>query len=316
MSTMARTVADQFWSHDIRARAAEMLGSGSCRYCVTPCAYLLRVRRRQSRSPGTTHLSPDSPAPHGGTPEEPAMPESVAVTPPHRRAWWGDRGVRTKILTAVGAAAVVAAAVGVLGISALGTSAAPARTCTTGNIAASRPSRTCERAHDIRIAARNAVLTPATPTAEAARTPPSRSAQEFHAAADTYASRTPRREADTRRLRGRVLRPVRAASPDRARPARPAQGLRRLVGRQPGRRGPARDGRRTTLSKVLDDGGRGRRRGRRGRRRRLRAAHGRGRDVLLVGIAVGAADRIRRRPRHRPRRRAVQNVTEALAAAT
>ena len=35
---------------------------------------------------------------------------------PRRRAWWGDRGVRTKTLTAVGAAAVVAAGVGVLGI--------------------------------------------------------------------------------------------------------------------------------------------------------------------------------------------------------
>src|SRR3954454_8968707 len=40
-----------------------------------------------------------------------------------KRAWWGDRGVSTKIFTAVGAAGVVAATVGVLGISALGTPA-------------------------------------------------------------------------------------------------------------------------------------------------------------------------------------------------
>ena len=37
-----------------------------------------------------------------------------------QRAWWGDRGVSTKILTAVATAGIVAATVGVMGISALG----------------------------------------------------------------------------------------------------------------------------------------------------------------------------------------------------
>jgi methyl-accepting chemotaxis protein len=40
-----------------------------------------------------------------------------------QRAWWADRGVSTKILTAVGAAGVVATAVGVSGIVALGSAA-------------------------------------------------------------------------------------------------------------------------------------------------------------------------------------------------
>ena len=40
-----------------------------------------------------------------------------------KRALWGDRGVKVKVLTAVGAASAVAATVGVLGLSALGTSA-------------------------------------------------------------------------------------------------------------------------------------------------------------------------------------------------
>ncbi len=38
-------------------------------------------------------------------------------------SWWGDRGVRTKTLAAVGITAAVAVAVGVEGIVALGVSA-------------------------------------------------------------------------------------------------------------------------------------------------------------------------------------------------
>ncbi|MGY1762975.1 MULTISPECIES: methyl-accepting chemotaxis protein [unclassified Geodermatophilus] len=38
-------------------------------------------------------------------------------------AWWGDRGLSTKILSAVGTASLVAAGVGVMGLAALGTSA-------------------------------------------------------------------------------------------------------------------------------------------------------------------------------------------------
>ena len=50
--------------------------------------------------------------------------DTTASSPDRQRALWGDRGVRTKILTAVGVAGVVAAGVGVTGLAALGDSAA------------------------------------------------------------------------------------------------------------------------------------------------------------------------------------------------
>ena len=56
-------------------------------------------------------------------------------TPRPKAAWWGDRGVRTKILAAVGAASVVAAGVGVMGLSALGASAETSNTLYASNIA-------------------------------------------------------------------------------------------------------------------------------------------------------------------------------------
>ncbi|MGY1594999.1 methyl-accepting chemotaxis protein [Geodermatophilus sp. SYSU D00708] len=43
--------------------------------------------------------------------------------PSSRRAWWGDLGVRTKVLAAVAVAAVAALVVGVLGLNSLGSSA-------------------------------------------------------------------------------------------------------------------------------------------------------------------------------------------------
>jgi methyl-accepting chemotaxis protein len=49
-------------------------------------------------------------------------------------AWWGDRGVRTKIIAAVGVASVVAAGVGIMGLSALGASAATSQDMYSGNI--------------------------------------------------------------------------------------------------------------------------------------------------------------------------------------
>ena len=53
-----------------------------------------------------------------------ASPAEAPSAPATSTAWWGDRGVSVKILTAVTAAGVVATTVGVMGISALGTSAA------------------------------------------------------------------------------------------------------------------------------------------------------------------------------------------------
>jgi methyl-accepting chemotaxis protein len=122
------------------------------------------------------------------------MSESVPSSrPTPRRAWWGDRGVRTKTLTAVGAAALVAAGVGVLGISALGTSAATSQDLYAGNIAGLSAVADMQNAlDDIRIAARNAVLTPAdADSTKITDTTIPELAQEFHAAAEAYAKSNP-----------------------------------------------------------------------------------------------------------------------------
>ena len=55
----------------------------------------------------------------------PTTPGSAPVESGARRAtWWGDRGVRTKVLVAVAIAALVAVAIGVLGLFSLGAAAA------------------------------------------------------------------------------------------------------------------------------------------------------------------------------------------------
>src|SRR4051812_13936678 len=123
-----------------------------------------------------------------------AMSESAPSTSsPRKRAWWGDRGVRTKTLTAIGAAAVVAAGVGVLGISALGKSAATSQDLYAGNIAGLSAVADMQNAlDDMRIAARNAVLTPAdADSATISTTTIAELAQKFHAAADAYATSNP-----------------------------------------------------------------------------------------------------------------------------
>ncbi|WP_138757100.1 methyl-accepting chemotaxis protein [Modestobacter altitudinis] len=62
-------------------------------------------------------------------------PQHTADPAPAPRALWGDRGVRTKILAAVGVAGVVAAGVGVMGLSALGSSAQTSQALYESNIA-------------------------------------------------------------------------------------------------------------------------------------------------------------------------------------
>ena len=57
-------------------------------------------------------------------PPTPGFPSSPAAARGRSSlSWWGDRGVSTKILTAVSAAGVVAATVGVMGITSLGSTA-------------------------------------------------------------------------------------------------------------------------------------------------------------------------------------------------
>src|SRR3954471_7125008 len=64
------------------------------------------------------------------------MTRTTPVAPPARsRALWGDRGVRTKVLAAVGVAGVVATGVGVMGLTALGSSADTSHTLYASNVA-------------------------------------------------------------------------------------------------------------------------------------------------------------------------------------
>ena len=92
------------------------------------------------------------------------MPESVpSAAPPRRRAWWGDLGVRTKILTAVGAGRCRRRDRGRRSASsALGTSAATQPGLYAGNMHRSRGRRGHRRTPSTTPAlrARNAALTP------------------------------------------------------------------------------------------------------------------------------------------------------------
>src|SRR5829696_6790201 len=81
--------------------------------------------------------------------------------PAHESSWWGDRGVSTKILTAVGAAGVVAAGVGILGLTALGTSAATSQDLYASNIAGLQASADMTTTiSDVRRTSRDALITP------------------------------------------------------------------------------------------------------------------------------------------------------------
>src|SRR3954451_18345083 len=89
----------------------------------------------------------------------PIAPEGIGSASP--RAWWGDRGVKTKVLAAVEGASLVAVVIGVMGLPALGTSADSSRMLYASNIAGLTASADMRTAiADVRIASRNALLEP------------------------------------------------------------------------------------------------------------------------------------------------------------
>src|SRR5436305_14421888 len=89
----------------------------------------------------------------------PIAPEGIGSASP--RAWWGDRGVKTKVLAAVAVASLVAVVIGVMGLSALGASADSSRMLYASNIAGLTASADMRTAiADVRIASRNALLEP------------------------------------------------------------------------------------------------------------------------------------------------------------
>ena len=111
-------------------------------------------------------------------------------------SWWGDRGVATKILTAVAAAGVVAAGVGVMGITALGTSADATEQLYASNVAGlDAASDMRDAVARTRVQTRNALLTPnPADTRTILDTTIPGLADEFHAAAEAYAASLPTEE--------------------------------------------------------------------------------------------------------------------------
>ncbi|WP_235494859.1 methyl-accepting chemotaxis protein [Geodermatophilus sp. Leaf369] len=90
------------------------------------------------------------------------MPTSSTSTPqPSTRAWWGDRSLRTKVLTAVAAGAVASVAIGVVGITATGSAADAGQEVYASNLmSVSQLAAVDGTLSDLRIASRNAVLAP------------------------------------------------------------------------------------------------------------------------------------------------------------
>ena len=140
------------------------------------------------------------------------MSSSRSTSP--RRSWWGDRGVKVKVLTAVGAAAVVAAGVGVMGLSALSASADTTHTLYASNLAGvSAVGDMNVVIGAVRKSSRDALITPDRAEAQQILDSLPQHAGDYHAAADAYAAsfptpekqamvdRPPRRSTSTSRWR-------------------------------------------------------------------------------------------------------------------
>ncbi len=118
------------------------------------------------------------------------MSSSPSTSP--RRSWWGDRGVKVKVLTAVGAAAVVAAGVGVMGLTALGTSADTTHTLYASNLAGvSAVGDMNVVIGEVRKSSRDALITPDRAEAQQILDALPRYADDYHAAVDAYAASFP-----------------------------------------------------------------------------------------------------------------------------
>ena len=104
-----------------------------------------------------------------------------------KRALWGDRGVKVKVLTAVGVASAVAATVGVLGLSALSTSAQTTDGMYQGSVKAVVDTGDMRAAFgNLRVASRDAVIARTPQEAQAALDKITSEVQAFRAAEAAY----------------------------------------------------------------------------------------------------------------------------------
>src|SRR3712207_3745177 len=115
-------------------------------------------------------------------------PDRSPAGPPATRAWWGDRGVRTKTLAAVAVTATVAVGVGVMGVSALGTSAASTQDLYENNIGGLEALGEMRDAiGGVRQTSRDAILAPTPELTEEALASLTGRLDDYHAAVEHYA---------------------------------------------------------------------------------------------------------------------------------
>ncbi|NYJ05340.1 methyl-accepting chemotaxis protein [Petropleomorpha daqingensis] len=109
-----------------------------------------------------------------------------------RSALWGDRGVRTKVLTAVAVAVVVAVAIGVLGLSALSTAAGRTQELYSGNLAGTKAAdEMIVSVYTVRKDIRDVVITPDPADAAKVLDGIADAKAAFHDAADAYLAAGP-----------------------------------------------------------------------------------------------------------------------------
>src|SRR3712207_2503041 len=96
----------------------------------------------------------------GAPPMAPSQhPSPTGPRAGHRSSWWGDRGVRTKVLAAVGVASVAATGMGVFGVLALGNAATTTEELSAGNMAAVVAlDDMVDDVQNLRVTSRNAIL--------------------------------------------------------------------------------------------------------------------------------------------------------------
>ncbi len=85
--------------------------------------------------------------------------DSPSPSTERRASWWGDRGVKTKVLTAVGVSAAVAAAIGVVGLSAMASAAESADVLVEDHMRSALVAADMDRVLlEMRVSARDAVI--------------------------------------------------------------------------------------------------------------------------------------------------------------
>jgi methyl-accepting chemotaxis protein len=113
----------------------------------------------------------------------------AAPSAARRAQWWGDRGVRTKVLTAVGTAAAVAVVIGVLGLFALGSAAARTQNLYDANLQGVSYAQTMANSlADTRVQIRDVILAADAATAEKEVAQIDGATKAFTAAVDGYAT--------------------------------------------------------------------------------------------------------------------------------